>query len=65
VGVTEGGGFESVRRPPALEGRFVVFSGGKFELRKAQDIVVGPFPVCVCERERESVCVCVFGCVRE
>ncbi len=33
-----GGG---VRRPAQLQGRFVVFSGGKFELRKAQDIVVG------------------------
>ena len=32
---------ERVERPPRLHGRFVVFSGGKFELRKAQDIVVG------------------------
>ncbi len=38
----EGAG-KVVERPAALGGRFVVFSGGKFELRKAQDIVVGAF----------------------
>jgi len=29
--------------PDWLQGRYVIFSGGKFELRKAQDIVVGGF----------------------
>ena len=33
-------GLLGIPRPSALDGRFVVFSGGKFELRKAQDIVV-------------------------
>jgi hypothetical protein len=30
-------------RPQRLQGRFVIFSGGKFELRKAQDIAVAAF----------------------
>ena len=34
------GTLPGIPRPAVLDGRFVVFSGGKFELRKAQDIVV-------------------------
>ena len=40
MGVEVGGG-GLIERPPQLRDRFVVFSGGKFELRKAQDVVVG------------------------
>jgi hypothetical protein len=40
LGVEVGGG-GVIARPPQLRDRFVVFSGGKFELRKAPDVVVG------------------------
>ena len=31
------------KRPSAYPGRFVVFSGGKLEYRKAQDVVIAAF----------------------
>ena len=32
-------------RPPGKDGRFVLFSGGKFELRKGQDLVLKAFSI--------------------